>query len=611
MGISLLAVQSLAQLADEDDTPAPPAAAPAPQTLPAPEAGPAPLEVPYQVAIDGQLDAGLRSLLEQVSEARQQVDAPPTSITRLRRRAENDVPKLQQALRSRGYYDSRVGVGLDERARPVRVVFDVQPGPLYRLGRVQIATDQPAPALTLPAPEALGLAEGSAAAAQAILDAEAALLERVKAQGYALAEMGQRQVVVDHDERTMEVTYNLEPGPHARFGPITIDGLETVERPVVERRLGWEEGELITPEKLQEARRRLIETGLFRSVDIALGTSAAETARVPVRLELGERRHRSIGIGVRYRTDEGPGGNIFWEHRNFFGQGEELSVEVDGSGLGFRFGGAFRKPDFLRLDQAFIADAETRIDDTEAFQSTSFGASAGLERIFAPGLIGSLSLAFRYLDIDDLADDEGDEQFGLLSLPATLSWDTSDDLLDPTRGSRLALDEEPFVDVLGSGVIFNKALASYTHYLQVFDDPRVILAGRAAVGSIFGAEREDIPADERFYAGGGGSVRGFGFQKGGELDDDGDPLGGRSLLELAGEVRFNITDTVGGVAFLDAGAAFSSNLPDFSEELRFGTGVGLRYFSPIGPVRFDVGFPINRRDEDDAFQIYISLGQAF
>jgi translocation and assembly module TamA len=143
------------------------------------------------------------------------------------------------------------------------------------------------------------------------------------------------------------------------------------------------------------------------------------------------------------------------------------------------------------------------------------------------------------------------------------------------------------------------------------DEPRVVLAGRTAVGTIFGATRDQIPADERFYAGGGGSVRGFGFQLAGELDDDDDPLGGRSLLELSGEVRVRITDTIGAVAFVDAGSAFQSSVPDFDEELRVGVGPGLRYFSPIGPVRLDVGFPLNRRDVDDAFQIYISLGQAF
>jgi translocation and assembly module TamA len=106
-------------------------------------------------------------------------------------------------------------------------------------------------------------------------------------------------------------------------------------------------------------------------------------------------------------------------------------------------------------------------------------------------------------------------------------------------------------------------------------------------------------------------VRGFGYQLAGALDDDNNPIGGRSLLELSGEVRVRLTETIGVVAFVDAGSDFSSSVPNFNEPLRVGVGPGLRYFSPIGPVRLDVGFPINKRDSDDAFQLYVSLGQAF
>jgi translocation and assembly module TamA len=190
-------------------------------------------------------------------------------------------------------------------------------------------------------------------------------------------------------------------------------------------------------------------------------------------------------------------------------------------------------------------------------------------------------------------------------------WDRSDDLLNPTRGGRLAVANEPFVDVFGNDIAFNKSRLTYTHYLEVLDSPGVVLAGRGSVGTLFGAARDEVPADLRFYAGGGGSVRGFGYQLAGDLDDDHNPLGGRSLLELSGEVRVRLTETIGVVAFVDAGTAFSKEVPDFSETLRIGAGPGLRYFSPIGPVRLDIGLPVNKRDSDDSFQIYVSLGQAF
>jgi translocation and assembly module TamA len=195
-------------------------------------------------------------------------------------------------------------------------------------------------------------------------------------------------------------------------------------------------------------------------------------------------------------------------------------------------------------------------------------------------------------------------------VPGKLDWDFSDDLLNPTRGGRLSLLAAPYVDTLGPDRRFAKARLTHTRYLGLHDD--VILALRGSVGGIGGADLDDIPADERFYAGGGGSVRGIPYQLAGPLDEDDDPTGGRSLLEVGAELRYRATESIGLVLFLDGGTVADSAVPDFSEELRWGAGPGLRYFTPIGPLRVDVGFPLNaRQGVDDLFQLYLSIGQAF
>jgi translocation and assembly module TamA len=250
-------------------------------------------------------------------------------------------------------------------------------------------------------------------------------------------------------------------------------------------------------------------------------------------------------------------------------------------------------------------------EDTDAFKSKSGRARIGLERKLGEGMTVTAGISFLGQEVEDKADDDKSETYGLLSLPARFDWDRSDDLLDPSSGGRLRVDNEPFVDVIGNGLLFNKARLDYSHYLEVLSEPQVVLAGRTAVGSIVGESREDIPANLRFYAGGGGSVRGFGYQLAGDLNDKDDPIGGRSLFELGGEVRLRITESIGVVAFVDAGTVYSSTTPDFSETLRVGAGPGLRYFSPIGPLRLDVGFPLNPRNSDDTWQLYISIGQAF
>ena len=570
------------------------------------EAGPA---VPYRVEFKGVDDTELQQLLKQVSETERLVDRPPPSLVRLRSRAEGDRSRLQEALRSRGYYDAEIALKIDSDAEPVRVRFEIKPGPLYRFRDVTIKVMPPEPRPQLPGLEELKIEPGAPAVSQTILDAESALVARARAQGYALAAPGQRQAIVDHDTHTMDLTLALRPGALVRFGAIRLSGLTDVKEDAVRRRLGWQPGELITTAKIEDGRSALFQSELFNSVVIHLGTTPDADGRLPVEVDVTERKPRSIGVGARYRTDEGPGGDISWENRNLFGRGERVQVVLDGSFIGGKLTGTFRKPDVWQRDQALIASSELAYQNTDAYDSRSASAQVGLERQLAKGMTISAGPAFRASEIKDNNGDR--DHFGLLSLPVLWKWDRSNNLLNPTTGGRLSAQNEPFVDVTGNSLAFNKSQLSYTHYLKVLDHPGVVLAGRGAVGTLFGAERDEVPADLRYYAGGGGSVRGYGFQLAGKLDRDHNPLGGRSLLEMSGEVRLRLTETIGAVAFVDAGSDFSASVPDMSEPLRVGAGPGLRYFSPIGPVRLDIGFPVNPRPSDDAFQLYVSLGQAF
>jgi translocation and assembly module TamA len=490
------------------------------------------------------------------------------------------------------------------------VVFRIDPGPVYLLRDVSIAVVPPDTRLALPDLAELGIAPGAPALAQTILDAETTLVRRAEAAGFALARAGERRAVVDHDADAMDLGLRLEAGPQVRFGAIRVAGVGEVEEDFVEKRLPWRAGELITSERLAEGQRALRETGLFASVRTEIGETPDAQGEVPVVVQVTERKHRSIEVGVRYRTDEGPGGNVAWEHRNFFGRGERVRLELDTSPIAGFLTGSFRKPDVWIRDLALLSDVKVAYEDPDAYESRSAGASVGLERRFREGMTLRGALAFTAEQVQE-AGSGRDDTFGLVSLPVGFYWDRSDNLLDPSRGGRLWLDNEPFVDTFGSGLKFNKSRVQYAHYLKVLDHPRVVLAGRTAIGTLLGPSREDVPANLRFYAGGGGSVRGFAYQHAGELDDHNDPIGGRSLFEASGEVRVRVTETIGVVAFVDAGAAFTSRYPDFDDQLRVGSGPGIRYFSPIGPVRLDVGFPINRRDSDDAFQLYISIGQAF
>jgi translocation and assembly module TamA len=231
-----------------------------------------------------------------------------------------------------------------------------------------------------------------------------------------------------------------------------------------------------------------------------------------------------------------------------------------------------------------------------------------LERKVGKTIKWSAGPAFRWSRVEQF---EEKDEFALIGLQSILDWDRSDNLLDPTRGGRLRVQLTPYWDTLGTSLTFTRGSVSYSHYLTLLEKPHIIFAARAGLGSLVGAERDAVPADLRFYAGGGSSIRGYPYQTVGPLVDD-DPIGGRSLFEVNTELRVRVTRDIGIVGFIDGGSAFEDIAPDFSEDILWGAGLGFRYYTPIGPLRLDVAVPLQRRHGiDDWFQVYVSIGQAF
>jgi translocation and assembly module TamA len=375
-------------------------------------------------------------------------------------------------------------------------------------------------------------------------------------------------------------------------------------------RLTFGPGDAYDPDRVEAARRDLLDTNLFGTVVVREAQALAADGSLPVTVELSPRAARSVGVSGGFQTDSGPSARLFWEHRNLLGAGERLRADAELRLDLQRLGLDLRKPDFLRRGQALVGEAEARSEETEAYETTSASAGVGVERPLAKGVVGGLGLSYRYAVITEA--DEPETEFALLSVPARLDWDFSDDPLNPGRGGKLALSTAPYLDTLDPSRQFLKSRLTHSRYLRLLEQPRLVLALRGSAGSAVGVSREEIPADERFYAGGGGSVRGVPYQLAGPLDEDDDPLGGRSLLEVGAEIRYNFTDSLGAVLFLDGGTVYSSAYPDFSEEILWGAGPGLRYYTPIGPLRLDVGVPLRPREGvDDLFQLYISIGQAF
>ncbi|GBD42696.1 Translocation and assembly module TamA [bacterium HR40] len=580
----------------------------------------------YTVAITGATVEGeLLARLYEASETARRIDQPPANELVLRRRARADVPRLEALLRAQGYFAGKVAVRI-ERPSPApatsgettgaqmlqpefRVVFEVDPGPLYRLGQRLVEVVGQDYGFHPPGPADLGLVSDAPAQAERILGAEERLLAAARSAGHARAALGERELVVDHRTRRMDVRLRIVPGPVYEFGELRFSGGEGIARRFLEEVVAIRPGARFDPARIDQARRALLDTQLFSLVQVEVGEPQADN-RLPVSVRLEMRRPRSVGGALGYTTDEGPRLRAFWEHRNIFGSAERLRLDTQLSRPLGELRLQLRKPHLFSRRQDLLVDGGLRVESTEGFESRSIRAGIGLERRLRPGTTGTLGVAWRFSEIR-----EGGEErlFALLSLPGALRIDRSDSLLDPSRGWRLLLETAPFQDVRDAGRTFVRSRLSHSRYLSIWNEPRLVLALRGAIGTILGEERDRVPADERFYAGGGGSVRGIPFQKAGPLDAGRDPLGGRSLLEGSAELRLRPRDRWEIALFLDLGGAFTSVVPDLREDtLRLGTGFGLRYLTPIGPLRFDLGVPIEpRRDVDDPFQFYISLGQAF
>lgn len=577
------------------------------QPAAAPEAAQA--DVAYTVTLSG---AG-GELADTIREASRLVALearPPGSMAALRRRVDNDRDIVVEALRSQGYYAGEAEITVDDQVRPVGVVIAVTPGPRFTLAAFGVRSENPdrsRPPLDIPLAE-LGIELGQPARAADIIAAQGQLIAAFARRAHPLAEVNDRRVVVDHATSTVAVDILVDTGPFARFGQAEIRGLSRVEPQYVVNRLPWEIGEPFDLSRLEEARKRLVESNLFGSIRLTPGDALGPDGLLPVVVEVEERPHRTVGGAVNYSTNEGFGIEAYWEHRNLMSAGERIRLGAFYNGLGYGAEAAFRNPDEFGRDWDMIADAELENLETEAFDTrtafAAFGADLRLTDTWRVKAVGAAEYS-----IETKAGEQ--RNFTLLSTPLEVTRDSTDDLLDPTEGGRFNLRFTPYYAVQGEADSFLRFDIGDSVYYLVMDEPRVILAGWADVGTILGGEFQDIPAQKRFYAGGGGSIRAYGYQMAGPLGPDDKPTGGLSLLAFGGEARVKVTEEIGVVPFIEAGTVYPERYPDFSERLLWGAGIGVRYFTGIGPIRADIAFPLNRRSADDAFQFYLSFGQAF
>ena len=541
----------------------------------------------------------------------------PANAAQIGRRASADADLLTQLLRSQGYYDAAVEPRTERAGETLRVILSADPGVQYRFASVDL------PGLDAAGPDAAKLRgafavkAGDPVIAQDVIAGGAALTQALGEEGFAEAKLGEQDVEINHQTHLASLTLPVNPGPIARFGAIHVSGKPPFNAHHVGIIARFKTGDQFQRSKIDDLRRALIATTLVANADIRLvPVQGGRVVDVDVKLEPAPRHTISGDIG--YGTGQGALIEATWTDRNFFNPEGALTLQGILGSKEQLAGVQFRRSNFLQRDQTLNLQTSASHQKYDAYEARTVLLSGNIERLsnFILQKKWTWSYGAQLLATDDHgvfspAGVKDTRAFFIGALPLTLGYDGSDSLLDPTRGFRLSGWISPEYSGHGKSLTYVRSQLDASAYRPISDG--VVVAGRIRLGTIVGASDYDLAPSRRFYSGGGGSVRGYGYQQLGPKDMDGDPIGGRGLAEFALETRIRLKQfggNFGVVPFFDGGSLTTKAFPDFSH-WRLAAGAGVRYYSMFGPIRVDVGIPLNRQKGDGPFAVTVSLGQAF
>lgn len=625
----------------------------------APPPEPTPTTLPYEVTFDIKGDESVERALQESSSLYQLRRDPPPDAPSLAQRLEADFGPMIDSLWGEGYYDARVSAAIGATQVPlgqdrgeaaaraaasyqgravVPVTIKVETGPLFTLRHVavvELKSGRPFPPDVLP-PHVLKLEPGDPARAADLRAANARLVDYFRDEAHPLVKAPLPQPVVDHAALTMDVTFTVDPGPKAGFGDVALTGPETFDPSIVRSFIYLEPGQPYSPKALAAMRRSINSIPAVGSVRIREAEQLDPRRNLPIFVEVGDRARNLIGFTAGYSNVDGPTGTTYYENRNLFGGAESLRLAGDlfysppvygittigpgganysDSGPGARVTASFVKPALYGSRFDFLLDGIAERDrsgggDFGGYVDELAGGTAALR--YRPTQELALQAGVKF-EQGQATDSLGRVDYTFFGFPLQLRYDGTDSLLNPTSGARVLASLTPYPSWFG-GSGFTQAIVAGSAYFAIDDDADYVLALRAGFGSIFGdtGDLANIPANYRFYRGGLATVRGYRDQSVGPFGPTGYVVGGRSAFNATLEARIKVTETIGIAPFFDVGGAFIGSTPIGSPgDTRMGAGVGLLYYTPIGPIRVDVARPLNRRPGDYPVVFYVSLGQPF
>jgi translocation and assembly module TamA len=584
--------------------------------------------------------ASLKEEFLKVNDLSTMADRPLNSPLTLTRRMHSAVEQGRDLLKSLGYFEGQAKGQIEQKGEGYEITIELMPGPLYRLdpGKVYVVLED-TPETVFPrdpnapnapnaphtiAPEPLscpvdpcpantltqaGLIPGAPAKADDVLASVDRLAEIWQNGGYPKAKVTSSHYSIDTSERTLLAEITLWPGPYATMGPVEQQNAAgDIKDKFLNAYLNWQPGQSWDQSLSDRYRENLMQTGLFKSVEIA--PSLLGTANDPVLITLEAAPRRTVSGSINFDSDFGPGIDVSWEHRSFTGRGDRLRIVAPIWRDLMQLGASYQQPFFLSRRQKLLLDLSVLKEKTDSYRLNSISAASGLERLFTRKIkvVFGASLEKGSLE-EELAPRR---EYMVAGFPVTFEWSDADSILDAHKGLRISLLLSPYFGHYRSDFEVLKYRLDANFYHPLMGPDTLILALRGVVGAISGTGPQGLPASLRFYGGGGKSVRGYEYQSIGPKNLRGRPIGGAATNEVGLELRYRWSETMGVTAFIDGGMVYNNlDVSKLGQDLLWGGGLGFRYYSPIGPFRLDLATPLTPRPGDDPIQIYLSLGQSF
>ena len=573
----------------------------------------------YAVEVEG-FPAGIATEMMNAFRKQSTLEAErknPANAAQIGRRASADADLVTQLLRSQGYYDASVDASTVRSGDRLTIVLTADPGLQYRFASVEL------PGLETAGPDAAKLREtfavkaGDPVIAADVIAAALALTTALGEDGYAQAKFGEQDIEVNHQTHLASLSLPITPGPVARFGAIHVSGKPRFSAHHVAIMARFKRGDQFQRSKIDDLRRALIATTLVSNADIkTVPVDGGQVVDLDIHLDPAPRH--TIAGDVGYGTGQGALLEVTWTDRNFLNPEGALTLRGIAGTTEQLAGVEFRRSDFVQRDQTLDLQFTGSHQKFDAYEAKTILVGGSIERlsnfIWQKKWTWSYGAQLLATDENGVFSSDGVKDtrtFFIAALPLTLGYDGSNSLLDPTSGFRLSGWISPEYSGHGKSLTYVRSQIDASAYHPV--SSHVVVAGRIRLGTIVGASTFDLAPSRRFYSGGGGSVRGYGYQQLGPKDEAGDPIGGRGLAEFALEARIRLQQLGGNfgiVPFFDGGSLSTSAVPDF-KNWRLAAGMGVRYYSLFGPIRIDVGVPLDRQKGDGPFAVTVSLGQAF